>query len=275
MKQAPRLLTILLFYCFLFSCQKQLKEPIATPISYDVDAQKFIDSSNISDTVYKSGLSNFVKQLKDSSLWQKFAAIYPMVGGSSSSACYNLKDPRNSDAAYRLTFSGAPVFGSSGVLFPSINDYANTHFTDSVLIYNNNSLSYYSLTQNTVDGYDMGCDDHKQYYNEFAIYNSSNASNWFGYYSYGNMPSSTIGLFMLSSTATDVKRYENGVVKDSKGSAPTTGYTGEPILVGYVQGADSGGKRECGLATIGQGLSDTEALTFYNIVLKFEKTLGR
>ena len=259
------------------SCQKPFEQPVdvVIPVTYDTDAVQFFDSASISDTISKNALNSFIKALKDSSLWSKFIAIYPMVGGSATSAMYNLKDPRNSDDAFRLTFNGAPLFSQTGVLFPTNNDYADTHFSDSLFTYDDNAISYYSLTQNTVDGYDMGCADNATYYNEFAIYNGGDASNWFGYYAFGINPAKTVGLFMMSSTLSDVKRYENGIPTDAKGSAPTAGATNFPVLIGYVYAADSGGHRECGLATIGQGLSDSEALTFYHIVQNFEASLGR
>ncbi len=269
------LLPLLFLFAFLPSCQKEFSIEGGNSIAYDIDAQKFIDSSGLTDTIQKDAVNNFVIQLKNASLWTRFIAIYPMVGGTAATTKWNLKDPRDLDAAYRLHFNGTPVFASTGVLFPTIADYADTHLSDAVLNYNDNSISYYSRTQNTIDGYDMGCADHVTYYNEFGIYNSVNATNWFGYYEFGSTPSTTTGLFMLSSTLSDVKRYENALVTQSKGSSPTTGYTNYPVLIGYVAGASSGGQRECALATIGNGLTDAQALTFYNIVKNFETALGR
>jgi len=198
-----------------------------------------------------------------------------MIGGTSLSMSYNLVDPRNSDDAYRLTFKGNPVFNTTGILFPTTTDYANTHLIDSILTYNNSAISYFSLTQNAVDGYDMGCVDNSPPYNEFAIYNGTNATDWFGYFAYGIMPSNTKGLFLVSSTTTDVKRYDNSVVTSSKGSAPKPVYTNWPILIGTVAGASSGGQRECGFASIGYGLTDAQVVTFYNIVQNYEAALGR
>ena len=199
-----------------------------------------------------------------------------MVGGSAATTKWNLKDPRDLDAAYRLTFYGSPVFASTGILFSTNSDYASSNLTDNNIgSYNDAAISYFSRTQNTVDGYDMGCSDDATYYNEFAIYNSGDASNWFGYYGWGISPVSTKGLFMISATSANVKRYENGIATDAKGSAPTAGSTNMPVLIGYVADADSGGQRECALASIGGGLTDAQALTFYRIVQNFETKLGR
>jgi hypothetical protein len=271
-----QLIQVIFFCTFFLSCQKEFSDTNVTPpIAFNIDASKFIDTVGITDGAQKSAINVLVTQLKDSALWNKFLAIYPMIGGTSLSMRYNLMDPRNSDDAYRLTFNGSPVFNATGVLFPTTNDYGNTHLADSILPYNNNSISYYSLTQNAVNGYDMGCYDPAYPANEFAIFNATDASNWFGYAEYGMAPSNTKGLFLLSSTDSDVKRYDNSIITSVKGSAPSAGYVNLPILLGIVAEAPAGGQRECGFASIGYGLTDAEVVTFYNIVQNYEAALGR
>jgi hypothetical protein len=263
------------FFCVFSSCQKH-RDLLNNSFTYDVDARKFIDSSGITDSIQKIAINNFVKQLKDSSLWAKFKAIYPMVGGTAATTKWNLKDPRNSDAAYRLTFNGAPVYAGTGVLFQTTSDYANTHLADSAIGgYINASVSYYSRTQNTISGYDMGCTDGAGPYNELSIYsNAGDNSEWFGF-SQNIFSPITTGLFMLSSSPTNVTRYRNGVVVSSKGSAPNESYTNLTILIGKSRVTAHPGQKECALATIGNGLTDAQAQTFYNIVQSFETTLGR
>jgi hypothetical protein len=245
-------------------------------IIYDADAKKFIDSSAITDSTQKIAINDLVKQLKNSSLWMKFMAIYPMVGGTESTTKWNLKDPRDLDAAYRLSFYGNPVYAVTGILFPSISDYADTHLGDTALpAYTDASLAYYSRTQNSISGYDMGCSDGVYPYNELSIYsNSADKSEWFGF-SQDILSPNTVGLFMLSSSATNVTRYWNGTVVSSKGSAPIRSYTHLTIQIGVTRVTAHPGQKECGLAAIGNGLTDAEALSFYNIVQNFETTLGR
>jgi hypothetical protein len=276
MKNIFQLLNVFFVFVILSSCQKEFLNPYPDSVTYDADAQRFIDSSGITDSTQKFAINNFVKQLKDSSLWSKFGAIYPMVGGTAATTKWNLKDPRNSDAAYRLTFNGAPVYASTGVLFPAISDYADTHLADSAIGgCSNASISYYSRTQNAISGYDMGCTDGAIPYNELSVYsNSADKSEWFGF-SQDILSSNTTGLFMLSSSATNSTRYRNGIVVSSKGSTPNSSYTNLTILLGKSRVTAHPGQKECALATIGNGLTDAEALTFYNIVQYFETTLGR
>ena len=277
MKKALQLIIVFFLYAFISSCQKEFSdESLDNAFAFDPDAQRFIDSSGITDSTQKFAINNLVEQLKGSSLWKNFKAVYPLVGGTAATTKWNLEDPRNSDAAYRLTFNGAPVYAATGVLFPTDSDYADTHLADSAIGgYLNSSISYYSRTQNTISGYDMGCTDGAKPYNELSIYsNPIDNSEWFGF-SQNLFSANTTGLFMLSSSAANVTRYRNGVMVSSKGSAPQNSYTNLTILLGKSRVTVHPGQKECALAAIGDGLTDAQALTFYNIVQNFETTLGR
>jgi hypothetical protein len=266
-----------LFVFSFSSCQKEFSITDAhIQNNFNADAQTFIDNSGITDNTQQLAINNLVIQLKAGSLWGKFIAIYPMVGGTAATTKWNLKDPRDLDEAYRLTFTGNPVYANTGVLFPTIDDYADTHLEDNAIGGSTNaSLSYYSRTQNTISGYDMGCTDGAVPFNELSIYSdASDNSEWFGFSQHLFSPNTT-GLFMLSSSSTNVTRTRNGVVVSSKGSAPNPVYTNLTILLGKSRVTVHPGKKECAFATIGNGLTDAEAMTFYNIVQNFQTALGR
>lgn len=277
MQNRLQLTTILFLFVFFLSCQKEFSiDETNLQVVYDTDAKKFIDNSGINDSTQKTAINNFVIQLKQASLWTKFKAIYPMVGGTAITTKWNLKDSRDLDIAYRLTFAGAPIFGMTGVLFPTALDYADTHLADSAIGgCTNASISYFSRTQNNISGYDIGCTDGAIPYNELSIYsNSADKSEWFGF-SEDILSPSTIGLFMLSSSSTNVTRYRNGVIVSSRNLPPNNSYTNLTFWIGTSRVTVHPGQKECALATIGNGLTDAEALTFYNIVQNFETTLGR
>jgi hypothetical protein len=283
MKNVVQLLLVCLIAVVVPSCKKDHSNPTGeNPVGYDSDAKAFFTSSAISDTVQMNAVNDFVVALKKDSLWNKFIAIYPMVGGTAATTKWNLKDPRDADEAYRLTFYGTPAFSDSGILFPSIHDYADSHLIDTAMGgYNNSAISYYSTTQNAISGYDMGCADTSYPYNELSIYSNSadttygaDNTEWFGYGP--NLPTpNTTGLFMLSSTESNVSRYRNGIAVGSFGQPPRQAYTNTTIWIGTTRGASRDGKKQCALATIGNGLTDTQAMDFYNIVQTFETKLGR
>jgi hypothetical protein len=99
--------------------------PKAPAIVYDADAQAFITATGISGT-NASAINTLVLDLKSASIWTKMKAIYPMVGGTATTHKFNLKDPRDLDAAYRLVFNGGWTHSTNGALPNGTNGYAST-----------------------------------------------------------------------------------------------------------------------------------------------------
>jgi len=100
--------------------------------SYDSDAQAFFTAAGITDTTQKNAVNQLVLDLKSYSLWNKMNAIYPFVGGTATTHKYNLKDPRDLNVAYRLSFAGGWTHSSNGVTPNGVNGYADTYFDGNV-----------------------------------------------------------------------------------------------------------------------------------------------
>ena len=64
--------------------------------------------------------------LKAASIWTKMQALYPFVGGTATTHKWNLKDPRDLDAAYRIVFNGGWTHNSNGIQGDGSTGYANT-----------------------------------------------------------------------------------------------------------------------------------------------------
>ena len=92
----------------------------------DVSATAFSNASGITDATQKSAINTLVKDLKRFGLWSKIKAFYPFVGGTAESHKWNLIDPRDLDAAYRLTFSGGWTHNTSGIKGNNTNTIADT-----------------------------------------------------------------------------------------------------------------------------------------------------
>jgi hypothetical protein len=95
----------------------------------DSSANLFFAASGLSDTTQRNAVNTLVKDLKRFGLWTKIKAFYPFVGGTADSHKWNLKDPRDSNDAYRLTFSGGWTHTSMGIKSNGSNTSANTNLS--------------------------------------------------------------------------------------------------------------------------------------------------
>lgn len=82
----------------------------------------FIRRSGITSPTQVRAIQTLVFRLWDEGLWNYFLAIWPIVGGSSSSHQYNLIN-----SSHNLTFIGSPTHNSNGIVFSgSPGVYVNT-----------------------------------------------------------------------------------------------------------------------------------------------------
>ena len=245
----------------------------------DADAQAFITATGISGT-NATATNQLVIDLKSANIWTKMKAVYPMVGGTSTTCKFNLKDPRDINAAYRLVFNGGATFSANGIQFNGTNSYADTFFNPSAIT-NNNHLSYYSRTNVAEDKVDIGAVTIAGV--AFSINPRAAASIAYfqnhisaTYVQVANTDSR--GLFLNSrTTSTNQKGYINGILKGTDTGAGTSAIS----LNVYLGARNNNGTaanyttKQCAFASIGDGLTDAEALAFYNAVQLFNTTLAR
>jgi len=98
--------------------------------TYDPDAQLFFNAEAAAGvtltTTEKDAVNQWVVDSKAANIWTKFKAIYPMVGGTATSHKFNLKNPLDTNAAFRLAFNGGWTHSSNGALPNGTNAYAST-----------------------------------------------------------------------------------------------------------------------------------------------------
>jgi hypothetical protein len=254
-----------------------------TPTITDYDALNFVNAALISNETQQIAINTLTTDLKNAGLWSKMKAIYPFVGGTAPSHKWNLKDPRDVDAAFRLTFSGGWTHSSNGALPNGTNGFSNTYFApSSVSTLNSNSLGYYTgtnVSETTADPVNMG-----SYNSESQAYlvRKSNTSysarmngNIFSYNS--NSMNGFIVASKQSSTVSVI--YSNSislVSGNSGGTLPTANiYIGNLNLSFAGAYPDGWVKNDFRFAFIGDGLTDADAANLYTIVQKYQTTLGR
>jgi len=119
--------------------------------SVDADAQAFITAAGITDATQQSAINTLVVDLKGYSIWTKIKALYPFVGGTSATHKWNLKDPRDLDAAYRLVFNGGWTHASTGATPNAVNGWGDTKLVaQGTLSLNSTSFGVYSRTNTDV-----------------------------------------------------------------------------------------------------------------------------
>ena len=115
--------------------------------SVDADAQAFITAAAITDPTQQSAINTLVVDLKGYNIWTKLGAIYPFVGGTATTHKFNLKNPLDTDAAFRLVFNGGWTHSSTGALPNGTNAFADSFVNVGThLALNSTHVSVYSRT---------------------------------------------------------------------------------------------------------------------------------
>lgn len=129
------------------------------PSSEDADALSFINAVGTLDVTNQNAIKQLVSSLKNFGLWSKMIAIYPKAGVTATEHKWNLKDPRDLDAAYRKTYSGSWVHSALGDQSNATNTFADTKVNMTTLgMFGNLSLGVYVTVSptNVGDVYFMG-----------------------------------------------------------------------------------------------------------------------
>jgi hypothetical protein len=243
----------------------------------DADAQSFFAAAGITDLTQKNAVNQLVLDLKSNSLWSKMKALYPIVGGNATAHSYNLINT----AQFQLSFSSGWTHSSTGMLPNGSSSYADTLLTPSTtLSLNDNHISYYSRTQTTSNGVDIGVNNN---FNSNMLDIEINFSGRYyennqNSYSSPFLATFTTGLFVNSRVASgSFKGYRNGTSEGTI-SITSTGLANFPIFLG-ARNNNSGPlfytSKECAFASIGNGLSNTDTANLYTCIQTFQTSLSR
>ena len=252
----------------------------------DADALAFLEAAQLYDRNQQKAIVDLVRSLKSAGLWSKMKAIYPFIGGTASSHKWNLKDPRDVDAAFRLTFNGGWTHDANGILGNGTNTVADTNIQPQThLTAYNTHLSLYSLTNNSTTFQDMSSYDGVS---NTAVWNLGlrwGGGNIFFTEQYDNSAryvysSSTDsrGWHIGSRTSsTDLRLYRNGTQSGSTTTSTSTNWTSITgnIRIGNRVSSANFTNRQYAFASVGDGLTSTEVTAMNSIIDLYQKRLGR
>lgn len=243
-------------------------------VTYDADALAYFTANTaITSSADKKEINTFYLGLKSDGIYTKIKAMYLPIWGSASACKWNLVNPLDTNAAYRLTFATGWTFSSGGMTPNGTSAYADTFLvplTDLTL--NNTHISYYARTNVNLQEIEIGCSDGT---NQFNLANRYLAVGSFSdQYRIASRitvsQTDSRGLFLGTRTAAAIhKLFKNG----SQIGTTNTGIGGSLINFKFVLGATnvsnivgSFSTKQCSFASIGNGLTDTESTNFYNRV---------
>lgn len=260
----------------------------------DSDAQAFFDRVSTAGgsltSTEKAAINQLVLDLKTYSLWSKMKAVYPMVGSSAAACAQNLIS-----SSYTGSFTSGWTFASTGATPNGTNAYMNTTLVPSTeLILNSIGLSVYSRTntggtvqkaeiacafgasylpliQLAVRRYENGGVD--QYVNQLYSYNDGQGRVYV-------TNTDSRGFYTTSRTSSSLnKSYKNGLVVGSNTDVISQIQPSVPLYISALNAnnitVQDYSDRELAFASIGDGLTDTDASRLYTMVQSFQTTLSR
>ena len=241
----------------------------------DPDAQAFITAASITDPTQQAAINTLVVDLKGYNVWTKMKAVYPFVGGTATTHKFNLKNPLDTDAAFRLVFNGGWTHSSTGALPNGTNAFADSFVNVGThLALNSTHVSVYSRTNvdrlapsisNVIGSVPDEVSMFLKTGNIFVLrVNSSQTMqptnlDSRGFF-IGNRANAT--QITLSIRGTQTTTANNSI------SVSTTSLK----LGGISPFFDN---KQIAFSSIGDGLTPTELTNFYTAVQAFQTTLGR
>ena len=185
-----------------------------------------------------------------------------------------------------MSFSLGWSHSANGVTPNGTTDIANTHLVPSIELTNNDThFGFYSRTDAAITGRDMGSWDtasNKRMSIQLRWTTSLAADQYQtpdGRVSVTN-PNSDADFISNRTTASVHKVFKNGVQLGSTNTGASGDLTslGSSIYLGAVNrdgSTTNPSSRQRAFDSIGDGLTDAEVLSFYNIKQEFQTTLGR
>jgi hypothetical protein len=250
-------------------------------LTTDPDAQAFITAAAITDPTQQAAIDNLVKGLKSDNIWTKMKAIYPFVGGTASTHKWNLKDPRDLDAAFRLVFNGGWTHSSNGATPNGTNGYADTKLIpSSVLSLNSSHVSGYTRTNTSVLAPLLSSENATTYNDGIFIWPKYTGNLYSVRVNDINSDSATAvantqGMHLATRTASNVKKYIYNTTQILSATTVSSALNVSSIYIGASRNNANYSTHQMAFSSIGDGLTDTEASNLYTRVQAFQTALSR
>lgn len=239
------------------------------------EADDFFAAASISDRAHRDAIANLVIDLKKNRLWEKMEAIYPLVGGTSNSHSYNLKNT----SKHRITYF-ATNHSQYGIVcdkaIPELNlrpDDIDTYpggFHASLYVRNNEKSQNLDFGTST-DGQNRvsACVNNQNGMCEFYCGSSPSPND----VTVTAPVSDSRGFFVFSKINATQSIYHKGttIVSEQKNVSPVPLSVEIRLNLWFT----SASKRQYAFMSFGSGLTDADAINLTKIVNKYQTALGR
>lgn len=253
-------------------------------LATDADAALFVSRAGLTDFTQIIAINQLVNNLKSANLWYKMPMIYPFVGGTAASHRFNLRNPRDFNAAGRLSFFGGWTHTSNGAVPNGTNTYAFTGYVPNQQNGAGNiGMGYYSgsnLQETGSEEWQMGVVNNNTNqaqilgkFNTFlgarlnAAFIAINDNRMAGLFS-AHRTSLTLATLYINSSPIGTGNATGNPPSFQAFLGTITLNGSAPYTPGYVQ-------NDFRFAYFSEGLNDSEMITLYNIVQTYQTTLGR
>jgi len=217
--------------------------------------------------------------LKSYSLWTKFSAIYPFVGGTATSHKYNLKDPRDLDAAYRIQFNGGWTHNSDGIRGDGSTGYADTfaamntaaipnrlnHFSVYIKILPSGTQYNGILDTGVLRAFGGAWGSGQNWFASLQNFSNSGIASQIGFVN-GTVTSTSASALYRNGTSIWTPNNPGSMTNQYNYYLGATNYDGSPGFYNTTNIA---------FASLGGSMNATDASNFYTAVQAFQTTLGR
>lgn len=237
---------------------------------FDSVVNEYMTAAGLTSYWQMGVVNDFVQDLKNAGLWDKTIALYPLINGSLSSAKWNLKDPRDLDAAYRLTQVGTGAFSNGFTNSSGGTHGLNTQISPSTL---GGQYTMFASIKTNSDALqcDIGTISGDNYFISRTGNQSWVAINGSGTGTYSN--TNSIGRYYVVANSTNSIAYKNGALLGTAARTPP----GSPISTKFYIGNGNGfaSTRKIGTAGFFQPLTAAEIAKLDVIINRFETALNK
>jgi len=104
-----------------------------------------------------TGIDNYIKEVKSAAFFDKMLGVYPIIGDTATKIKWNLKNPADTDAAFRLGVIGNGIIAPTGYKSVVTGYFLETYINPSLhLSGDNESIGFYARNSTSSNGFVAG-----------------------------------------------------------------------------------------------------------------------